>query len=105
MNGKGGGEEDEERIISPLKCQEITVSLLKTRETRVRSLGQENPLEKEIVTHSSILAWTIQRTEEPGGLQYSAYKLNKQDDNIQSCSTPFPVWDQSVLCSVLTVAS
>ena len=39
------------------------------QETWVRSLGQEDPLEKEIATHSSILAWEIQWTEEPGGLQ------------------------------------
>ena len=38
-------------------------------ETEVQSLGQENPLEKEMVTHSSILAWEIPWTEEPGGLQ------------------------------------
>ena len=35
----------------------------------VRSLGQENPLEKEMATHSSILAWKIPWTEGPGGLQ------------------------------------
>ena len=34
----------------------------------VRSLGQEDPLEKEMATHSSILAWKISRTEEPGKL-------------------------------------
>ena len=39
------------------------------RETQVRSLGQEDPLEKEMAKHSSILAWRIPRTEEPGGLQ------------------------------------
>ena len=39
------------------------------QETRVRSLGWEDPLEKEMVTHSSILAWKIPWTEEPGGLQ------------------------------------
>ena len=38
------------------------------QETWVRSLGQEDPLEKEIATHSSILAWRIPWTEEPGGL-------------------------------------
>ena len=32
-------------------------------------MGQEDPLEKEVATHSSILAWRIPRTEEPGGLQ------------------------------------
>ena len=39
------------------------------RETSVQSLGQEDPLEKEMATHSSILAWRIPRTEEPGRLQ------------------------------------
>ena len=38
-------------------------------ETRVRSLGQEDALEKGMATHSSILAWRIPWTEEPGGLQ------------------------------------
>ena len=40
-----------------------------TQETWVRSLGWENPLEKEMATHSSIVAWRILWTEEPGGLQ------------------------------------
>ena len=40
------------------------------RETRVRSLGREDPLEKETATHSSILAWRIPWREEPGGLQF-----------------------------------
>ena len=38
-------------------------------ETQVRSLGPEGPMEEEVATHSSILAWRIPRTEEPGGLQ------------------------------------
>ena len=38
-------------------------------ETWVQSVGQEDPREKEMATHSSILAWRIPRTEEPGGLQ------------------------------------
>ena len=37
--------------------------------TRVQSLGQEDPLEKEMATHSSTVAWTIPWTEEPGRLQ------------------------------------
>ena len=40
-----------------------------TQETRVRSLGREDLLEKEMATHSSILAWRIPWTEEPGELQ------------------------------------
>ena len=39
---------------------------------RVRSLGQEDPLEKEIATHSSILAWEIPWMEESGGLESMA---------------------------------
>ena len=46
-----------------------TVKRLPTmQETWVRSLGQEDPLEKEIATHSSTLAWRIPWTEEPCGL-------------------------------------
>ena len=43
--------------------------LPEVRETQVRSLGWEDPLEKEMATHSSILAWKIPWTEEPGRLQ------------------------------------
>ena len=39
------------------------------QETQVQSLGQEDPLVKGMATHSSILAWEIPRTEEPGRLQ------------------------------------
>ena len=46
-----------------------TVKYLPTvRETQLRSLGQKDPLEKEIATHSSTLAWKIPWTEEPGRL-------------------------------------
>ena len=44
-------------------------SLPEMQETRVQSLGQEDPLEKGMATHSSILAWRIPWTEEPGGPQ------------------------------------
>ena len=43
--------------------------MLETQETRVRPLGQEDPLEEGMATHPSILAWRIPWTEEPGGLQ------------------------------------
>ena len=42
---------------------------LPMQETRVQSLGQEDPLKKEMATHSSILVWEITWTEEPGSLQ------------------------------------
>ena len=41
------------------------------QEIRVQFLGQEDPLEKGMATHSSILAWRIPRTEKPGGLQFT----------------------------------
>ena len=47
-------------------------SLPATLETHVLSLGREDPLEKKMATHSSILAWRIPWTEEPGGLQSMA---------------------------------
>ena len=52
-----------------------------TQETRVRSLGQEDPLEEEMATHSSILAWKIPWTEEPGGLQ----STGSQGSNMAEC--------------------
>ena len=44
-------------------------NLLAMKETQVRSLGWDDLMEKEIATHSSILAWNIPWTEEPGRLQ------------------------------------
>ena len=48
---------------------QMVKNLPAVQETRVRSLGQEDPLEKEMATHSSILAWKILWTEKPGELQ------------------------------------
>ena len=45
----------------------ICLPTQETQETQIQSLGQEDPLEKEMATHSSILAWRIPWTEEPGG--------------------------------------
>ena len=56
-------------IWASLVVQNLVVkNLPATQETQVRSLDQEDPLEKEMTTHSSILAWEIPRTEEPGEL-------------------------------------
>ena len=51
-------------VAQGLKCLPVM------QETWVRSLGREDPLEKEMATLSSILAWIIPWTEEPGGLQW-----------------------------------
>ena len=52
---------------------------LPMQETWVQSSGQEDPLEKEMVTLSSVLAWRIPRTEEPGGLQSMLSQRVKHD--------------------------
>ena len=49
-------------------------NLFAEQETRVRSLGWEDPLEEEMATHSSILAWDFPWTEKPGGLQSTGSK-------------------------------
>ena len=51
-----------QQVKNPLAIQE-------TQETQVQSLGQEDPLEEDMATCSSILAWKTPWTEEPGGLQ------------------------------------
>ena len=51
------------------------------QETWVRSLGWDDPLEKEMATHSSILAWKIPRTEELGGLQSMGSQSRTQLSN------------------------
>ena len=52
-------------------------NLRAVQKTSAQSLGQENPLEKEMATHSSILAWRISRTEEPMG--YSPWGRKESD--------------------------
>ena len=49
------------------------------QETQVQTLAWEDPLEKEMATHSSILAWKIPRTEEPGGLQSMGLQRVRHD--------------------------
>ena len=51
------------------------------QETQVRSLGWEDLLEKEMATHSNILAWRIPWTEEPGGLQPMGLRSQTQLSN------------------------
>ena len=46
------------------------------QETKVQSLGQEDPVEEEMATHSSILAWEIPWTEEPGGLKSTGSQVS-----------------------------
>ena len=56
---------------------QLIKNLPAVQETLVRSLVQEDPLEKEMATHSCILAWRIPWTEQPGGLQ----SMGSQESN------------------------
>ena len=59
------------------------------QETRVQSLGQEDPLEKEMATHSSILAWKILWTEESGKLQsVKSVKSQSQTQQLNKKNNP-----------------
>ena len=75
MQKSGGTEICEFQILHPLLSTwdslvaQVVKNLPAMQETQVQSLGQEDPLEKGMVTHSSILAWRIPWTEEPGELQ------------------------------------
>ena len=50
-----------------------------TQDTRVLPLGQEDPVEREMATYSSILAWKVPWTEEPGGIQSNGSKRARHD--------------------------
>ena len=69
------GEVTEKKVGSVHLCSlgfsdgSMVKNLPATREMQFRSLGQEDPLEEEMATHSTILAWRIPWTEEPSGLQ------------------------------------
>ena len=58
---------DDSKLMAQLTGKNLP-AMQETQEMQVWSLGGEDPLEKEMATHSSILAWEIPRTEEPGGL-------------------------------------
>ena len=65
-------------ILTSLVAQMVK-HLSTMRETRVRALGWEDPLEKEMAIHSSTIAWKILWTEEPGRLQFMGSQRVGQD--------------------------
>ena len=73
------------------------------QETQIQSPGEEDPLEKEMATHSSILGWDISWTEKPGGLQSMESQrighdwVTKQQQNIPS--NIYTIWKDS--CQLL----
>ena len=77
----------------------VVKNLPAVQETWVRSLGWEDPLEKEMATHSSILPWRISWTEEPGGYspwcckRITRHLVTKQQEQLL-------LWEKQVLCPV-----
>ena len=69
-------------------------------ETWVRSLGQEDPLEKEMATHSSILAWRIPWTEEPGGCSLWGRKKSDTSERLHFTSLLLHHYTSTILLSV-----
>ena len=75
----GSGRSSGEGIGYSLSILGLPKRLPSMRETQVRSLGWEVPLEKEMVTYSSILAWRIPWTKKPGGLQSTGSQRVRHD--------------------------
>ena len=67
------------------------------QETRFQSLGWEDPLEKEVATHSSIFAWRIPWTEEPGELQFMGSQKAEHDLATKQ-QTVYPLWVVRQIC-------
>ena len=67
------------------------------QETQAQSLGQEDPLEKEMATHCSVLAWKIPWTEEPDRLQSMQFQRIQFSSVAQSCLTLCNAMDCSTL--------
>ena len=78
MNYSVGLQGIELGLVGSLVAQTVK-NLPAVQEAWVQSLGQENPLEKEVATHSSILTWRIPWTEEPGGLQSMGSQKARHD--------------------------
>ena len=80
---------------------QLVKNLPAVQETWVWSLGWEDPLEKQMETHSSILAWKISWTEEPGGLQSMGSQRVRHDWATNSDLFPYLYpWDKSHLIMV-----
>ena len=87
----------------PLLVTFLVVQMVKflptMREAGVQSLGQEDPLEKEMATHSSILAWKIPLTEEPGRLQPMGLQSRTQLSDFTSLHPPLLVESVALFAS------
>ena len=71
--------------MTTLEVQQLRICL-PMQEAQLQSLGREDPLEEEMATHSSIFAWEIPWTEEPGGLQ----SMGSQKNQTQTATNTTP---------------
>ena len=92
INHQGSAHQEASLMVQMVK------NLPAMQETQVRSLGQEDPLEKRMVTHSSDLAWRIPWTKEPGRL-YSSWGC-KESDMIEQLNVGKDV-EKKNLCTLL----
>ena len=89
---------ERERISKKIKMHRLK-RVPAMQETWVRSLSREDPLEKEMATHSSILAWRIPWTEEPGGLQSTGSKESDTTERLHSLTQPHFLKNILKLCA------
>ena len=82
---------------------QIVKTLPEMQEIQVWSLGQEDPLEKGMRTHSSILAWRIPRTEKPGGLQSAGLHRVRHDWSNLAHNTRKYVYVYAYICKCMCV--
>ena len=76
---------------------------LAKQETRIWSLGQQDPLEREMATHFSILAWEIPGTEEPGGLQSMGYQELEMTEWLKTTTNLNAICDGFIIIQLLLI--
>ena len=76
---------------------------LAKQETRIWSLGQQDPLEREMATHFSIIAWEIPGTEEPGGLQSMGYQELEMTEWLKTTTNLNAICDGFIIIQLLLI--
>ena len=106
LDGAQAGIKISERNINNLRYADDTTLMAESKE-KLKSLLMKVKEESEKAgLKLNIQKMKVMASSPAFHIMYSAYKLNKQDDNIQHCHTPFSIWNQSVVtCLVLIVAS
>ena len=80
-------------VSKPTWVAQMVKNLPETQETQIRPLGQEDPLEKAVASHSSILAWRIPWTEDPGRLWSTGSQGDMTEATQHTQHTAYMTWD------------